>query len=162
MKQVIMIIFFAFGMAGITSAGPIAPPLPMTKSHLKIIEEAEKMRKAAGVKAKEKIPDEKEVGIPAYPNSFYFTHAWGTHWSVSLVSDDAPDRVREWYRNQLKGWFYDEKMGLFYQSAGKLSLFEVYSRPSVSVKEFVADEWWRDTYDLPNVKTMITIIYKIE
>jgi len=133
-KVVIMLaVAIVFGMAGIAMAEPIAPGVPWAKSYL---EKTGKTAEELNIRMKKTVPDRDEVGVPAYPGSFYYqsnSDSKGRLMSVVLVSTDDPETVRSWY-------------GEHYSGSRK-----------VTVKPFVLYEWMLQMMDLKDMKTEIWI-----
>jgi hypothetical protein len=93
--------FFSLGMLACilwinsAMAAPIAPKAPVTK-----------LGKYGVVRATGPCPDEKAVGVPAYPGSVCLKSAAfnADNAFVDLMSADNASKVSDWYAKHLHGW----------------------------------------------------------
>ncbi len=82
-------------------AAPIAPSVPYSASFLQ-----KTGKTAAELNTQKIIPDEEEVGVPAYPDSYFYQANTGIEdrlLSVVLVSHDTPEMVSTWYKENYSG-----------------------------------------------------------
>jgi hypothetical protein len=163
-------------LASVVQAGdPFAPMIPM----------AEKPPKELGVSEKDweqmldlmaqqsaqdsSVPSKHEVGVPAPPNSFYFSSGdMGEIKFVSLVSQDEVDKLRKFYKDsldQLPGWKWSDEFSIFHKSEGSLTMQKIMSMsiPIIEVDEvnddtlawmFLADEKFK-----ASLKSLVKITY---
>ncbi|MFO8048024.1 MAG: hypothetical protein R6U29_03230 [Desulfosudaceae bacterium] len=141
---------------------PLAPMPEMT-------EEGRQMLQSQGktlADVEKKIPSRAEVGVPVYPGARYATHVEpareGMLPSVSLISDDPPDQVKEWYGRNLPGYAHNEMFDLFYQGppGQDLSFKELTSTPTVTVTEEDGESLDLMFSRVPHVKTRVIISYR--
>lgn len=100
MKKIMMMaLFLTLSSANVTVwAEPLAASANLEKMFAAFIPPEERH-----------VPDVKDVGIPAYPESKFCTikknELSKTAWSeVHLLSTDSYKKVSAWYRNKLKAW----------------------------------------------------------
>lgn len=156
-----------FTCCGIQAAGaePVAPLLEMTDQGLKIVKSQGKTL----ADVEKEVPAKANIGIPVYPAAYYATHVEGSRNgsrpmlpSVSLVSEDSPETIKTWYRNNLGGWKYDETFALFHDGMGQADMESLMSIKTQTVSIMAEDEPGFDLmfYHADHIKSRIIIRYK--
>lgn len=153
---------FFFTISSTVYAEPVAPLSKYSKDGLKLIKQQNKSLEDL----KKEIPSQEKVGIPVYPNATYASSMDGGDSlppSINLISSDPAEKVMKWYRENLEGWSYSEKLNLFYESREEepqiAELFEG-KYQTVAVMEENGKGLDLMFLDIPDVKTRIQFIYK--
>lgn len=106
------------------------------------------------------VPDQEEVGVPAYPDAkiFQTNRAQGDMLpSVRLLSVDDLTKVVDFYKKELKGWKYKDFYGvhMFYNGKEQDAMFG--KQPVVQIES--AEKF---NHIIADAKAAITIGYKLK
>ena len=173
MKRIVFILTVVLYFGGVISAfaEPVALLLPYSDFGKQALTREGKTR-ADSIK---EIPSKEEVGLPAYPGSYFGISGAsnGVLSSIQMVSKDAPGEIIAWYKEQLgSSWQYSSDLAT--EQIGEIGVFVKSSNPSVSAFDALKSQQIRiakveepeDTgfvamvFDVSGVKTMINMQIK--
>ena len=112
----------------------------------------------------ERIPDNKAVGIPRYPDATAVSlgKGKGNFHVLYLASDDVAEKVVAFYKNQLSDWNYGQKdeSTWFWQGEAKLETVSSWELglPAVRIRSLKVEYF--DKTITPRAKTRISVQYK--
>ena len=158
-------VFFSlllFGMGSDASAEPVAPLSKYSKEGMKLIAQQNKTLKDL----EKEIPSQAQVGIPVYPGATFASTVGSEDGdlppTVNLIANDPPGKVKEWYRQNLSGWNYSEKLDLFYDGQTEPTFKDLFAGKYQTVGVMEEDGKGLDLMflDIPEVKSRIQIVYK--
>ena len=124
-----------------------------TTSQNKENKESKESRISEGDYNVDKVPD-----ILLYPGAKAVGSSSGSEEElpgISLATTDDPQKVHDFYEQNLKGWKYDERYEIFWKGEGdKYSFDKMMSTPSISIRESS-----KVSAVIPNEKSVIGIFY---
>ncbi|HDS01533.1 MAG TPA: hypothetical protein ENO07_05890 [candidate division Zixibacteria bacterium] len=108
----------------------------------------------------DRIPDERELGIPAYPGArtanVTENSINGLNWII-ILSEDPPEKVKEFYENSLSAeWDHWEKFGIFYFSTADRNAAEQHEEPVMEIFKPFGSQ----AVLMPSAQTIMNIFYR--
>ncbi|WMJ74261.1 hypothetical protein RCC89_13945 [Cytophagaceae bacterium ABcell3] len=111
----------------------------------------------------EEMPTRSQVNVPAYPNAVVFSitdkdDEKGVLPGVTIMTTDAPEKVRKFYQDKLDDWNFDEKYNVFYQDEAKKFPFEkLNSIPNITIHK--TEDSHPGKKIMPEARCYINIVY---
>ncbi|MDW7774539.1 MAG: hypothetical protein SCH71_16770 [Desulfobulbaceae bacterium] len=161
--MILSCVLLVLSLGSAALAEPLAPASKFSKKGIKILKSSNQTPKDF----EKDIPSKEEVDIPVYPGatvSYVLEPGTGLPPTVNLISNDPPDKVKEWYRKNLEGWGYSDMLNLFYEGTQEPQIAELFEGKyqTVAVMEETGEGLDLLLFEVPDVKTRIQIVYKIK